>query len=91
MTGEINTNSDPDPYDDELELGRATAVPVKIIGKPNVTLAPEFGGATLGLFPILMAVRLLSDFYTNRPTQANIAIVSTSIWILSSISGSGQT
>lgn len=31
MTGEINTNYDPDPYDDEEELGRVSAVPVKVI------------------------------------------------------------
>jgi hypothetical protein len=31
MSDEINTNYDPDPYDDETELGRSTAVPVRII------------------------------------------------------------
>jgi hypothetical protein len=31
MSDEINTNYESDPYDDEYELGRSTAVPVKII------------------------------------------------------------
>lgn len=87
MTGEINTNSDPDPYDDELELGRATAVPVKIIGKPNVTLAPEFGGANT--WPIPNSNGSSGQTYTQigqrRPTRHRLRI-----WI-PSISGSGQT
>lgn len=49
---EINTNWDQDPYDDETVLGRATAVPVKLIGKPTVTLKPEFGSLQSLVIPV---------------------------------------
>jgi len=60
MTSEINTNSDTDPYDDEEELGRATAVPVKIIGKPSVSLAPEFGA---------LLTTTIQQYGIQQPTQ----------------------
>jgi hypothetical protein len=31
MSDEINTNYESDPYDDEYELGRSTAVPVRVV------------------------------------------------------------
>jgi hypothetical protein len=31
MNDEVNTNYETDPYDDEYELGRSTAVPVRVV------------------------------------------------------------
>lgn len=76
MTAEINTNSESDPYDDEEELGRATAVPVKIIGKPSVTLAPEFGSlltTIIGQYGVAQPTQLLQRRQTRHKSRLYVS------------------
>jgi hypothetical protein len=52
VTEQINTNFDPDPFDDELELGGIRPVPIINVGESVKPRAPEFGSCSIFTAPV---------------------------------------